>query len=395
MADGVAPMELRLMAAVSGSLEGVNITKLCADLGVSTKTFYKWKRRYEAEGLAGLTPRSRRPERSPGRTSVEIEDRVVELRKQLGEEHLDHGAATICWHLQRRGLRAPSEATVWRILKRRGFVTPAPKKRPRSSWRRFEASAPNELWQIDGTRWVLADNVEVKIIDVLDDQSRYLVASVASRTESSAAAWTAFSAGVHDVGLPSGCLSDNGLAFSGKLRGIEVDFEINLRQVGVQAITAAPFHPQTCGKVERFHQTLKKWLRGQPVAATLVELQEQLDWFRRYYNHERPHRAIGRITPWERFCASPRLHPTGEPIDTPQRHGAITVTAEGVAVVRPWRIGLGVEYAGQPAEIYVDGTDANIFINGQLIRHVTLDPTRCYQPSGRKRGGPRQPRHPA
>ena len=393
MADVVAPMELRMMAAVSGSLEGVNVTKLCADLGTTTKTFYKWKRRYEAEGVAGLKPRSRRPKRSPAQTLVVVEDRIVELRKQLDDEHLDAGAATICWHLERRGVQPPSEATVWRILKRRGFVTPEPKKRPRTSWQRFEASAPNELWQIDGTDWSLADDTPVKILNVIDDHSRYVPASHAASGETTEAAWAAFSSGVREIGLPSGCLSDNGLAFSGRLRGFEVDFEINLRAAGVWAITSAPYHPQTCGKVERFQQTLKKWLRGQPLAETLAELQSQLDWFRDYYNHKRPHRAIGRITPQERFNTSARLRPSNEPLDAPQRHTNVTITAHGIVEMRRWTIGLGVEYAGLPAEVYLDGTHANVFIRGQLVRHLTLDPTRRYQPSGRRRGGHPRPQH--
>jgi transposase InsO family protein/transposase-like protein len=393
MADRLAPMELRLMAAVSGGLEGVNVTRLCRELGVTTKTFYKWRHRFEAEGLAGLTPRSRRPKRSPTRTPVGVEDRIVELRKQLDDVGLDAGPATICWHLERGAAGpVPSEATVWRILCRRGFVSPAPKKRPRASWQRFEASAPNELWQIDGTDWALGDDTPVKIINVIDDHSRYVPASHAAPAETSDAAWAAFSNGVREIGMPSGCLSDNGLAFSGRLRGFEVAFEINLRDVGVRAITSAPYHPQTCGKVERFQQTLKKWLRSQPTVATITELQAQLDGFRGYYNHQRPHRAIGRITPAERLHASPRLQPAGRPSDALQRHVNATVNAQGIIQLQRWSIGLGVDYVGQPAEVYLNGTHANVFIHGTLVRHLQIDPNRRYQATGRKPGGPRRQR---
>lgn len=393
MADRLAPMELRLMAAVSGELEGVNVARLCRELGTTTKTFYKWRRRYKARGLAGLTPQSRRPKHSPTRTPIAVEGRVVELRKQLDDVGLDAGAATICWHLERAGEGpVPSEATVWRILCRRGFVSPEPKKRPRASWRRFEAAAPNELWQIDGTDWALVDDTPVKIINVIDDHSRYLPASHAASGETSEAAWAAFSNGVREIGLPSGCLSDNGLAFSGRLRGFEVEFEINLREAGVRAITSAPYHPQTCGKVERFQQTLKKWLRNQPAVATIADLQTQLDCFRDYYNHQRPHRGIGRVTPAERLHAAPRLRPAGQASDTLQRHVTATVNAQGIVQLRRWSIGLGVDYIGQPAEVYVNGIHANVFINGALIRHLEIDSDRIYQPSGRKRGGPRRQR---
>jgi hypothetical protein len=253
-------------------------------------------------------------------------------------------------------------------------------------WRRFEASAPNELWQIDGTDWMLADGTPVKIINLIDDCSRYVPASDAAPGETSEAAWNAFSHGVGEVGMPTGCLSDNGLAFSGRLRGFEVDFEIRLREAGVHAITSRPYHPQTCGKVERFQQTLKKWLRHQPLPRTLEELQAQLDWFRNYYNHQRPHRAIGRVTPWERFCASSRLAPNGEPLTGAVRRVELTVTAVGTAETGRWAIGLGANFAGRPAQVFIDGTHANVFVDGSLVRHLELDNTRRYQPSGRKPG---------
>ena len=242
------------------------------------------------------------------------------------------------------------------------------------------------MWQIDGTDWELMDGTAVKVINVIDDHSRYLPASLAAVSESCDAAWTAFSDGVAEIGLPSRCLSDNGLAFSGRLRGFEVEFERRLREAGVRSITSAPFHPQTCGKVERFQQTLKKWLVHQPTVASLPELQTQLDWFHDHYNHHRPHRAIGRITPWERFTASPRVTPNGQPLTGELHHTEVTVTKVGAAELGRWTIGLGAEYAERPARVFLDGTHANVFIDGHLVRHVELDPTRRYQPSGRPRG---------
>jgi len=146
-------MDVRLVAAVTGG--EVNVAALCRERGISRDTFYRWRARYRAEGLAGLEPRSSAPRTSPGRTPVEVEDAVIALRKTLEEGGLDAGASTIRWHLvQRRAAVVPSAATIWRILVRRGFVTPQPAKRPTTSWRRFEAAAPNELWQTDATKWV-------------------------------------------------------------------------------------------------------------------------------------------------------------------------------------------------------------------------------------------------
>lgn len=384
-------MDVRLLAAVSGGLEGVNVTALCAGWGISPKTFYKWRARYLAEGLAGLEPRSRRPHSSPRALPDGVEDRIVWFRKHLEGRGLDHGPGTIRWHLEQAGTEPlASEATIWRVLTRRGFVAPSPKKRPKASLRRFEASAPNQLWQIDGTGWVLADGTTATVINVIDDHSRLIVASYAAPSETSQAAWEAFSRAVSRYGPPVGCLSDNGLAFSGRLRGFEVDFEIRLRQGGIKPITSRPYHPQTTGKVERFNQTLKRWLKAQTKPVTLTELQTQLDTFTDYYNRGRPHRGIGRQTPWNRFTTTPSYQPGPNPISAPTRRTPIVISPNGSAQLRQWHIGLGMAYAGQTAEVVTDGTWASIYLDGCLIRHLQLDPTRRYQPSGKPIGRPRK-----
>ncbi|MCU1381256.1 MAG: integrase family protein [Acidimicrobiales bacterium] len=388
MARKVAPVDVRLAAAVTGG--EINVAAFCREHGISRDTFYRWRNRYRDEGLAGLEPRSSMPRTSPARTSTEIEDSVVALRKELDEAGLDAGAGTIQWHLGRRGVRAvPSVATIWRILVRRGFVTPEPRKRPTSSWRRFEAAAPNELWQTDATKWVIAIG-QVEILTFLDDHSRLITASRAVMTATTENTWETFGVAVATWGLPSGQLSDNGLNFSGRLRGFEVAFEINLRAAGVRPITSRPFHPQTCGKIERFHLTLKKWLRKQPLARALDELQTQLDQFIAIYNFERPHRGIGRRTPIERWSATPKATNPGIALPAAQRTPTVVVGADGVAVVKPWKIHLGVDHAGKTAHVMIDDTHAAVFIDGRLARHLELDHTRLYQPSGLKRGGPRR-----
>ena len=384
MARKVAPVDVRLAAAVTGG--EINVAAFCREHGVSRDTFYRWRNRYRDEGLAGLEPRSSTPKTSPGRTSTEIEDVVVALRKELDDAGLDAGASTIQWHLGRRGMRAvPSVATIWRILVRRGFVTPQPRKRPTSSWRRFEAAAPNELWQTDATKWVIAIG-QVEILSFLDDHSRLITASRAVMTATTENTWETFSAAVAAWGLPSGQLSDNGLNFSGRLRGFEVAFEINLRAAGVRPITSRPFHPQTCGKIERFHQTLKKWLRKQPLAHDLAELQAQLDVFINIYNRERPHRGIGRATPFERWSATPKASNIGVALPGPGREATAEVDYRGCVPARPWVIHVGIDHKGQTARVMLDDTHAAVFIDGALVRHLELDHGRTYQPSGLKRG---------
>ena len=379
-------MEVRLMAAVAADLDSVNVSELARTHGVSRKTIYKWRNRFRAQGLSGLEPQSRRPLRSPNQISLEVEEAAVALRKELIDEGLDGGPATVAWHLERRGFDAPSPATLWRLFVRRGFVTPEPRKRPKASYRRFAADSPNECWQIDASEWRLKRGRRVEIFSILDDCSRLLIACVAVPAATTEAAWDAFSLGVEHYGLPLRCLSDNGLAFSGRLRGMEVGFEANLRAAGVRPVTARPYHPQTCGKVERFHQTLKKWLRARRRSGTVAELQALLDGLGTYYNHERPHRALGKATPWERWCASPRALGDGGSIPTPALRSQVRVDGQGQVRALGWSIHVGVDYTGHRADVVVEGDYANVFIDGRLERHLRLDRSRSYQPSGRKRG---------
>jgi transposase InsO family protein len=372
-------MDVRLVAAFAD--ESVNVTAFCAEVGISTPTFYKYRKRFDGT-LASLRPRSRAPERSPKRTAGAVEDEIVGLRKELLELGVDAGPSTIQWHLGRRGHRAvPSVATIWRVLVRRGFVVPEPKKRPKSSLRCFVASAPNELWQTDATDWVVGDLGQVQILSFLDDCSRVALRCRAVPTATTENTWETFSQAAALWGLPLGQLSDNGLNFSGRLRGMEVGFEINLRAAGVRPITSRPFHPQTCGKVERFQQTLKKWLRRQPVAADLAELQDQLDRFVDYYNHHRPHRGIGRVTPAERWAATPPAINLGVALPGPTRTASVIVDTNGVARAHGKNIYLGPRYARRPAQVFIDDTHAAVFVDGLLARALHIDPTRRYQPA--------------
>jgi transposase InsO family protein len=383
-------MDVRLRAAVAS--EELNVAAFCREHGVSRETFYGWRRRYRAEGLDGLEARSRAPRTSPGRIPVEVEDAVVALRKELAGLGVDHGPATIQWHLGRRGLRrVPSEATIWRVLVRRGFVVPEPRKRPKSSFHWFQATAPNELWQADCTDWTIATGV-VKILSFLDDHSRVALRVSALAEATSAVTWLTFCEATAAWGVPLGQLSDNGLNFSGRLRGFEVHFERQLRTIGVVPKTSRPFHPQTCGKVERFQQTLKKWLRRQPLAADLAELQAQLDAFVEYYNHHRPHRGIGRRTPAEAWAATPPAINLGIALPGPACRSEAVVDERGVLNVGRYQIAIGVEWHGCVARVHHDDTHAAVFINHQLVRTLQLDPNRRYQPSQRPRGGTRRPR---
>lgn len=397
-------MSMQVMAAVMAFVarEEMNVAEVCRRHDISRKTFYKYAARCRAEGMAGFVPRSRRPHTSPAATPVEVEDAVVRLRKELADIGADHGAVTIQWHLGRDSSfqgRVPSVATVHRIVERRGFIVPQPHKRPKKHWKRFEATAPNECWQIDATDWTIATGL-VKIFNVLDDHSRVACRSRAVTEATSVEAWATFCQAASSWGLPVGVLSDNGLCFSGKLRGFEVLFEANLRDAGITPITGRPYHPQTTGKVERFQQTLKRWLTRQDqrhgLARDLAELQVRLDEFCDYYNHQRPHQGIGRVIPISRWQASTAAAPDGEPLPHPDPRPAVhtvIVNDRGAVNLHRLAIAVGAEWAGSTVTVIINTDYATITCGNELVRYLHIDPSRFYQPSGRRPGGPKRPRH--
>jgi transposase InsO family protein len=377
-------METKLRAVFAAGLSSVRVTELCAELGISRQTFYKYRRRWEKEGPAGLVERSRRPLRSPQMMPAAVEDEVVRLRKELP---LDRGAQAIAYHLARSGWPVPSVASIHRALVRRGLVVAQPHKRPRTAFRRFEWPRPNDAWQIDATGWVLSDGREVWVMDVLDDHSRLVVAARACAGPTGKSAWDAICDGSSRWGLPANVMSDNGTCFTSRFSGWagETDFERDLRALGVHHILSSPGHPQTCGKLERFHQTLKKWLNGQPLARSQKQLQAQLDRFIGFYNTERPHRALHGQTPLERWSASPPATP-GQPIGAPPNASLHPVGDQGRVSWHNYQINVGTEHAGQQLLIVARNDDVAVFGPGGLVRRLEIDPTRRYQPSGKPVG---------
>jgi transposase InsO family protein len=384
-------MSLARLVVTAVVVEGRTKSAVARDYGVSRRWVITLVRRYEVEGEAGLVPRSRRPRTSPTRTSRAVEDEIVALRKELDRGGHDAGAATIGYHLEQRHGHAPAVSTIWRVLKDRGFVTPQPHKRPRSSWTRFQAEMPNERWQLDITHWRLANGREVEILNIIDDHSRLAVASRALPVFKADDVTATFTQAVTHHGMPASMLSDNGAVFTGGPRGGgRVSLELALLARGITFAHSRPYHPQTCGKVERFHQSVKKWLDHQPRARTVAGLQAQLDTFRGYYNDVRPHRALGRRTPATAFAARPKAVPTGRPVD-PGHHrvrhdkiddsGAVTLRHNS----RLHHIGLGRRHAGTRVLVLVHDLHVRVLTDsGELLRELTLDPARDYQPQAKQ-----------
>jgi len=358
----------------------VNVSAFCVEHGVGRSQFYEIRRRYMAEGEAGLELRSRAPKRVPNRTPTRIEDRIVEIRKHLDDQGFDAGAGTIRWHLKKEFVHCPSEATIWRILRARGFITADPSKRPKAAYRSFAAQRANEVWQIDGTNWELADGTESKIINIIDDGSRLMCASRAHPGETFDACWETVCHGATEHRWPERFLCDNG-------RGL-ARLETAVAKLGIATSHSRPYHPQTCGKVERLHQTLKKWLAKQPPAANLAELQTQLDTFRRYYNHQRPHRSIRRRTPAQAWNDMTKTGPANQPLTLTSTISHSIVTTRGRVNASDYRISVGAAHANKPTTTIITGTQAHVFHNGELIRQLTIDPTKTSQPLHNKPGRP-------
>jgi transposase InsO family protein len=366
-------------------LEGRSVSELAAAHGVHRSWIYKLLARYRAGGYEGLAARSRRPRSCKHETSPEVVKAIVGLRGELAAEGHDAGAETIAYHLAQRNQDIPSVSTIWRVLRREGLVVPERQKRPLSSLIRFEAQLPNELWQADITCWGLASGDVVEILNLIDDHSRLFLGSVAYRRVKAADVVASFhkAAGLH--GLPASLLSDNGAVFTGSYRGGKVLLEYELERLGIEFKNSRPYHPQTCGKVERLHQTLKRYLAKQPPAETLGALQRQLDAFVRYYNHIRPHRALGRRTPLQAYSARLKARPAGAPAATYFRVRQDKVDKAGKVSLRYdsrlYKIGLGRAHKGRAVRLLI--ADQNIRVidtEGQLIRELTLDPSRNYQP---------------
>ena len=376
-------------------LEGRSKSEVARDYDVSRTWVQQLCHRYDAEGAAAFEPRSRRPHHNPQAVGADLEERILRLRKSLDRQGFDAGATTIAAHLARNPqiTKVPAVSTIWRILKRRGFVAAQPQKRPRSAWKRFCAELPNQLWQADVTHWHLADGTEVEILNLLDDHSRLAPASAARPTVTGLDVVDTFVAAFARWGAPAGVLTDNGAIFTAKQRGDgRTALEITLGELGIKYSRSRPYHPQTCGKVERFHQTLKKYLRALPAAATITELQHQIDVFLAYYNSIRPHRALRRRTPLEAFNDRPKAFPTGYQIPPHYRVRHDKIDAAGVITIRYnshlHHIGLSKHLRGTNVTVLIDDLDIRVLNRdtGQLIRKLILDPTRDYQPRGVKCG---------
>ena len=361
-----------------------SVTAAAAEHGYSRQHLHRLLARYRDGGLDAVEPRSRRPRSNARATPQQARDRIIELRLQLAGDGLDAGPATIAWHLQQEGHRPPAASTIRRILHAAGLIDPQPRKRPRSSYRRFAADQPNQCWQSDFTHWRLADGSDVEILNWLDDHSRYLLGCTAHTPVTGDTVAAAFLATADRHGLPASTLTDNGRVYTARHGGGMTVFEYLLALLGIAQKNGHPGHPQTQGKIERFHQTLKRWLAHQPPAADLPQLQAQLDRFRHLYNHQRPHRGLARDTPATAYRALPKAAPGQPPRPGPYRLRYDRVDAGGkVSIRRAGRmhhLGIGAANAGKRILALADHTTITVIElhTGEILSAHHIDPGKTY-----------------
>ena len=377
------------------------VSEVARSYGVARSWIYTLLARYEAEGEAAFEPRSRRPKTSPSAISPDTVELIIRLRKELAGQGLDAGPQTIAWHLEQHHRLKVSQATISRYLARQGLVTPDPSKRPKSSYIRFEADMPNECWQSGFTHYPLAEGTGTEILTWLDDHSRYALSLTAHHRVTGPAVLLAFRAACEQHGVPASTLTDNGMVFTTRLsggKGGRNALEHELRRLGVKQKNGKPNHPQTQGKVERFQQTMKNWLRAQPdQPATLGELQALLNAFAGTYNTRRPHRSLpGRATPAAAYTARPKASPGDRAADTHDRVRTDRIDDTGLVTLRHngrlHHIGIGRPHAGTRVLLLVQDLHIRVInaSTGELLRELTLDPTRNYQPTGRPSGWPKK-----
>ena len=378
---------VNLLAALLTAGVAVSAAEFAREHGVPVRTVYRKIKQFQVEGHC--RPRSRRPHHSPRATPPDLVAWILKLRADLRP---DNGADYLRDALQRvhaqtgASWRVPSRSTINRVLDRDGVLVRNPNKRPRSSYRRFSFAQPRDCYQIDATELVLADGTKVVAFEVLDDCTRKLAACHAADAETANGAIAAITKAVNACGAPALVLSDNGTAFTSRFIQPTAGpsrFTRVVNGFGSRLIHSSPYHPQTCGKVERHHQTLKKWLATQPTPATRRALQRLLNRYRDYYNTQRGHSALpARATPnqaWDN--ALTYGGPSNLPIQIDATVHRCIVHDTGVIAIGSHRIGVGCTHRASTLTVIRDRDTATVYTaDGQPIGHAHLDPTKLYQP---------------
>ncbi len=368
----VTTLSLRLDFIKLALTKDSNFSQLCRKFGISRKTGYKWLHRYLEEGLEGLRDRSRRPHSSPNRTPETVEKRVLSLR----DKHPVWGGRKIHKRLEVLGMdNVPPPSTITEILRRHGRIDPQEsiKHRP---WQRFEAEAPNQLWQMDFKgHFPLTNGGRCHPLSVLDDHSRFCLGLQACGNERRETVQDRLTAIFRRHGLPEQLLADNGPPWGTESQGRLTRLGVWLVRLGITLIHSRSYHPQTIGKEERFHRTLTDEVLRHQALRDLDHAQRCFDPWRDIYNHERPHEAIGMVVPASRYWESPRTFPetlppivyeTGTIARKVDQKGAISFRSQSFRVGKAL---YGHSVALRPTE--ADGS-FDVYFNNQKVSQINL-----------------------
>ncbi len=363
--------EQRYKAVLAVIGDGRTLGEVARDWGISRRTMHRWLVRYEGDGLEGLTNRSHRPARCPHQMPPALEAMVLEMRRS----HPYWGARRIAFELARKRVElTPSESAVYRCLVRAAVIDPISRQRRRETWKRWERGAPMELWQLDLVHgFLLADGTSAKALTGVDDHSRYCVSARLMPRERTQSVCDGFSSALKTYGVPAQVLTDNGKVFTGRFAQppVEVLFDRICRENGVDHILTEPRSPTTTGKIERFHKTLRIEFDTRQVFRNLKTAQEALDEWVTYYNTQRPHQALGDLTPESRFRSGDGVR---HQLRHPERNGeqwvSRRVASNGIVSVGYQQVSVGKHYGGSACDVLVTDGLLQFWVGNELLKTV-------------------------
>lgn len=365
--------EQRYNAVLAVIREGRTVTQVARDWNISRQTLHAWLARYEPNGLEGLANLSHRPTHCPHQMSAEVEVQLLEMRRAKPY----WGARRLALELTRKGAQpAPSKSAIYRSLVRAGLIDPLQRQRRQERWKRWERGVPMELWQMDVVHgFLLADGTSAKALTGVDDHSRYCVSARLMAAERTQAVCDGFTSALRSYGVPQQVLTDNGKVFTGRYAQppVEVLFDRICRENGVDHILTQPGSPTTTGKIERFHRTLRIEFNTRQVFRNLKTAQEALDEWVTYYNTQRPHQALGDVTPENRFTA--RGEQARDPLTPrPERNGeqwvSRRVASNGLVSVGYQQVSVGKHYGGSPCDVLVTEGLLQFWVGNELLKTV-------------------------
>lgn len=368
-------MEQRYQAVLAVVQDGLKVTEVAARLGVARQSVHNWIARYEAGGLAALADRSHKPQSCPHQISPELEAMICEIRRK----HPDWGSVRIEHELAKLNVpEVPSESSIYRCLKRHNLIELRRRKRRRDEFKRWERDRPMELWQMDVMSGVLLDDgTDLKVVTGIDDHSRFCVAATLVTRATSRAVTEVLSAAMKSYGIPDEVLTDNGKCFTGRfgLHQAEVIFDRICRENGISHRLTAPRSPTTTGKIERFHQSVRKEFLVDRTFPSLEIAQKELDSWVHDYNTDRPHQSLEMAVPADRFRLVPQATdassvPVYAEEDEKGQWVLRRVGSNGVMSVDNQMFSVGNAYKGQLVDAFVDDTTIQVWHQNHLIKTV-------------------------